>query len=100
MLTTPLDTFLPIEYAPYNAWSAYWLGSVSFFIFVLFLPPELYALATGHPENTLSAQVWRIGQVMLGQPITAWSWQHWVLITFVTLLFGWLIVHFSFGVLR
>lgn len=95
-----LNSFLPIDYAPYNAWSTYWLWSVTFFVGVLFLPPELYAIATRHPENTLSAQVWRIGNVILGQPITAWSWQHWTLMIFVTLLFGWLIVHFSFGFLR
>lgn len=91
---------LPIDDAPYNAWSAYWLSAVLFFVLVLFLPPELYAIASGHPENTLSAQFWRIGDVVLHQPPTQWAPQHWALAVWAFALFGWLIVHFVFGWLR
>lgn len=38
----------------WNGWSLYWL----LWIVVGFLPVELWALFTGHPENTLSDQVW------------------------------------------
>lgn len=40
----------------YNWWSLYWL----IWIGVLFMGPEVYALATGNPQNTLSYQVWHI----------------------------------------
>ncbi|HYS41932.1 MAG TPA: hypothetical protein VEO01_40460 [Pseudonocardiaceae bacterium] len=90
----------PIDYVPYNAWSAYWLSVVGFFVLVLFLPPEVYAIASGHSENTLSAQMWRIGDVIANQPVGQWAPEHWVLAVVVVLLFGWLIVHFTFGILR
>jgi len=89
----------PIDYAPYNGYSIYWLSLVGGFI-ALFLPVELHAMASGHPENTLSAQFWRIGDVVAGQPIAQWSAEHWWMAIVVGLLFSWLIVHFDFGLLR
>jgi hypothetical protein len=38
----------------WNAWSLYW----ALWIGIGFLPVELIALISGHPENTLSDQVW------------------------------------------
>lgn len=38
----------------WNWYSLYWLA----WIVVGFIPMETWALATGHPENTLSDQVW------------------------------------------
>lgn len=90
---------LPIDYAPYNAWSLYWLCLVGGFI-AAFLPAELYALASGHHENTLSAQFWRLGDVVANQPIGQWAPEHWAMAIIVTLLFVWLVVHFSLGWLR
>lgn len=89
----------PIDYTPYNGYSIYWLSLVGGFI-LLFLPPELYAIATGHSENTLSAQFWRLGDVVAHQPIGQWAPEHWAMSIVVTLLFGWLILHFSLGWLR
>jgi hypothetical protein len=100
-LPTPTDPAnLPIDYVPYNAWSVYWLSAVSFFVFVLFLPPELYAIASGNYQNTLSAQLWRIGDVVASQPPWRWAPEHWALAIIVVGLFGWLILHFTFGILR
>lgn len=90
---------LPIDYVPWNDWSIYWLCLVGGFI-ALFLPVELVALATGHNENTLSAQFWRLGDVVAHQPISQWAPEHWVMAVIVVLLFAWLAVHFAFGVLR
>lgn len=95
-----LPSTLPIDYAPYNAWSAYWLSVVSFFVLVLFIPAETYTLASGHPENSLSAQFWRLGDVIAGQPMSQWAPEHWVMAAVVTLLFGWLTVHFTRGWIR
>lgn len=40
----------------WNGWSLYWLAWIA----LGFLVPELYALITGHPGNTLSYQVWHL----------------------------------------
>lgn len=95
-----LPSQLPIDYAPYNGWSIYWLTAVSFFILILFAPAETYAFASGHPENTLSAQFWRVGHVIAHQPPSQWAPEHWILVAAVTLLFAWLTVHFDFGWIR
>ncbi len=92
-------TQLPIDYAPYNGFSIYWLALVGGFV-ALFLPVELYALASGRPQDSLSAQFWRIGDVVASQPMSQWAPEHWVLASVVTLLFVWLILHFTLGVLR
>lgn len=89
----------PIDYAPYNWASIYWLCTVGGFL-LAFLPVELWQIAAGHPENTLSAQVWRLGDVIANQPITQWAPEHWMTFILALLLFGWLIVHFGVGWLR
>jgi len=40
----------------WNLWSAYW----GLWLFGGFGIPEAIALASGHPENTLSYQVWHL----------------------------------------
>lgn len=90
----------PIDYASYNYASIYWLSWLILFVPVGFLPFELYQMAVGHPENTLSAQFWRIGDVVAGQPVAQWSAEHWWMAIVVGLLFSWLIVHFDLGWLR
>jgi hypothetical protein len=40
----------------WNAWSLYWL----IWIAVGFMVPEMWALITRNPKNTLSYQVWHI----------------------------------------
>ena len=65
----------------WNAWSIYWL----LWIAVGFVAPELYALVTGHPENTLSYQFWRLE----GQGATFGRW-------FVGSFFFWLAFHMTF----
>lgn len=45
-----------IENQRSNLWTLYWV----LWIAIGFLPAELYALFSRHPENTLSAQVWRL----------------------------------------
>jgi hypothetical protein len=89
--------FLPIDYGTgWNLASVYWLG----WVVVGFGGFEGYAVVTGHPENTLSAQVWRVLDTVARQPMSAWSWQHWVGMTVVLVLFAWLSVHFAFGWIR
>lgn len=70
----------------WNWASVYWLCWFA----VGFIPFEFWQLAAGHPENTLSAQVWHLtGQGGSGQ----WTFGH-----FFTLIFCiWLLGHFAFG---
>lgn len=57
---------------------------------------EIIALATGHPEWTLSEFVWRICKVTPGQPIMKWTAAH----VLFMLSFFWLFFHFNFRVWR
>jgi len=68
----------------WNAWSLVWLAWL-----VEFLCIELTALATGHPENTFSYQVWHLE----GAGATFARW-------FVASFFGWLFVHMVFEKFR
>jgi hypothetical protein len=84
----------------WNAWSWYWLIWLIVTIPLAFLIPELIALASGHPENTLSAQIWRLEQFLPGHAGPIWSWtaMHFLIGGLFAVLFVWLIGHFTFGV--
>lgn len=78
----------------------YWLiwFAVSFGSFII---PESIALATGHPENTLSEAIWRMEDLAAGH---AWPWQwtaaHFLFTGAFILLVLWLVLHFGWGLLR
>lgn len=77
-------------------WAA-WLGAV----LVSFLWYEITALATGHPENTLSSWVWYHLKIRAGESITQWSAGD--LLTFgvyVSVFVLWLPWHFWLGKFR
>lgn len=65
-------------------WGVYLLGGFCVF--------ETTALATGHPEATLSETVWRWCKVTPGQSITQWSAPHILLALFLIWLFGHLVL--------
>ena len=100
-LAAPLHSVAgqPIDYAPNNYATVYWavwsvLMGVGFLVF------EFWQIATGHPENTLSAQVWRMAHVVAGQAPAQWAIEHWVFAVLFGLLASWLTVHFDLGWLR
>lgn len=62
----------------WNGWSIYWACWIAFGFGI----PEGVALATGHPENTLSYQVWHLE----GNGATAYRY-------FVFSFCLWLLVH-------
>lgn len=80
-----------------NAWSTYWL---LWFVlaFASFIVPELWAILTGHTENTLSAQVWNLESATTGSSIVSWTAIHWLLGGIFVVLFVWLIGHFVFRI--
>jgi hypothetical protein len=97
----PLHTYTDVaQQTTWNFASHYWLV---WFIasFGAFLVYELYQLAIGHPENTLSAQVWRMeGILNRNYPIADWTAVHFLLGGMFILTFLWLGGHFVFGVWR
>lgn len=84
----------------WDAWSHYWLWwTVA--TFVAFIVPELWALASGHPERTLSAQVWRLeGILQRNAPVVQWTAVHFLLGGMFVVVFVWLIGHFVAGIWR
>ena len=58
--------------------------------------PETLALATKHPEYTLSETSWRMFDVLPGQTLFEWNFAHLI----VACLLFWLFVHISFGIWR
>jgi hypothetical protein len=75
----------------------YWLAWLGL-VFGAFLPKELIALFTGHPEDTLSDTMWKWCDVNLASPwnLTSWTVAHWLLFGFMT----WLTLHLVWGYLR
>lgn len=62
-----------------------------------FLVPEIAMLIAGRPEDTLSAQIWRMEQFVPGQSIWAWNAFHFLFISGLIVLDIWLLGHFGFG---
>lgn len=82
-----------------NGWSIYWtVWTVA--MFVAFAIPEFWALATGHPENTLSENVWRLEQLLPGQHVWQWTAVHALVGGALFVLLIWLAFHFTFGIWR
>ena len=63
---------------------------------VLFGIPEGVALATGHPEWTLSDWVWRVFDVLPGSTLWEWRAVHFFLLAFMV----WLTLHLAFRIWR
>lgn len=80
-----------------NWFSLYWLGWL-----LAFLVPELWAVFSNLPQDTLSETVWSAESLNLNQPLdfAMWTDTHWVIALLVWLLWLWLSVHFPFGYLR
>ena len=69
-----------------------WLGvAVS-----AFLQREIWALQSGHPQDTLSEWVWRVLKVAVNRPLSDWSAAHFLVFGCWLVLFGWLTFHFFF----
>lgn len=69
----------------WNAWSLYWI----LWLVIGFGVPEAIALITGHSENTLSDQVWRLE----GYGATFFRF-------FAASFFLWLLLHMVFRLFR
>lgn len=82
-----------------NGWSWYWTGWF-FGWTAMFMGPEFYALATGHPANTLSANVWRLEGFLPGQDVMHWTAVHLLFTACLIVFFAWLIGHFGWGIWR
>jgi hypothetical protein len=74
----------------------YW--ELWFFLSTLtFLVQELYQLFSGHPENTLSDNIWRLEKLVPGQAIMNWTFFHFAFTAMFIVLAIWLTGHFGWG---
>lgn len=71
----------------------YWLVV---WLLIGFGAPETVALATGHPEYTLSETAWRVLDVLPGRTLAQWNFLHLL----VSFLLFWLWLHISFRLYR
>jgi hypothetical protein len=76
----------------------WWLWAVTSGAF--FLAPEIWALASGHPEATLSAWIWRMEDFLPDQQIWHWNAFHLLFIAMLLVLDVWLLGHFGWGLWR
>ena len=83
----------------WNFWSWYWLILCGLW-FVGFCMVEFPMLASGHGENTLSAQIWRLEGFLPGQTVMHWTALHFLIGGAIALLLVCLLGHFVFGVWR
>lgn len=74
-------------------WATWFAVSITFF-----LVPELLALFSGHPENTLSDAIWRMEAARTGQPIYQWTFAHFAFTGGFLLLAIWLTGHFGWRI--
>lgn len=84
----------------WDGWSWYWLIWFVITFPVAFLVPEIYNIASGRPQDTLSAQIWRLEQFLPRQAGPIWSWtaMHFLIGGVLAVLLIWLIGHFVAGV--
>lgn len=82
-----------------DSWAAYWTAWFAVML-LTFGGPEAYALISGHPENTLSAKIWDLEDMLPGESPLAWSAIHALLGFGLIALVVWLIGHLVFGIWR
>ena len=71
----------------------YWLAWV-IFLLVSFLVPEVYSLAVGRPQGTLSDTIWRLeGEGPDGK--LRWNAFHFLFIAELLVIDVWLLLHFG-----
>jgi hypothetical protein len=79
---------------PASHW-AIWYWPIWLFVFVgAFLGPEVYALVSGKPQNTLSWWVWRMLKVSTGERVSQWTAADFLTFGIWMTLFVWLTFHF------
>jgi hypothetical protein len=85
---------------PDHSWRIYWLWWFIITFPVGFLAPEICALVAGQPQNTLSASVWTLENLVPGQGISQWNAAHFLFTGTFIFLTLWLIGHFGWGLWR
>jgi hypothetical protein len=78
-----------------HMWATWFAGSIS-----TFLIAEFAMLLTGRPQDTLSANIWRMIRLTPGQSVIRWDAAHFLFIGLLILVFAWLIGHFGWGIWR
>lgn len=83
-------------YAHVTAWGWFW----SIWMLTA-LVVEVYWVVV-NSVNTLSVQIWAVERMDFAHPLdfAEWTWLHWLIAITLWLFFGWLSLHFPFGILR
>lgn len=68
--------------------------------FLSFLTVEVWMLATGRPEYTLSESIWRLEEYKDQQSFWNWSAGHYLFMSAFGLTSFWLFFHFGWGRFR
>lgn len=89
-----MDTQQP-SHAVTVFWIVWFFGSVATFMVM-----EFAMLAKGRPQDTLSAQVWRLEQLLPGQNLWQWTALHVLIGGALGVLLIWLLLHFVLGIWR
>ena len=78
-------------------WNAavYWPAWLGLFAGT-FLLREIWALATGRMQDTLSDWVWRVLKITSNEPVSAWSATDYLVCGAWLVLISWLTFHFFF----
>lgn len=88
---------VPVVTPPHSQIMADYWGTWFALLVTSFLVPEIWMLAAGRPQDTLSAQIWRLEAFVPGQAVPAWNAFH-VLFAGALLVFDvWLLAHFTLG---
>lgn len=84
--------------ADYSRFMAHYWSLWAAALVTTFLVPEVWMLVAGRPQDTLSAQIWRLEQYAPGQSLWQWNAFHFLFMGALLLLDVWLIGHFGFRI--
>lgn len=78
-------------------WGRQYWAAWLIIVLVTFLAPEITALITGHPENTLSNYVWVKLHIVRGEKVRQWTAGDFLTFCAWMSMWAWLTWHFFFG---
>lgn len=76
--------------------AAVWWPSWIALTFGVFLLRETWALASGHPQDTLSDWTWRILKITANEPVLKWNSTDYLVFGAWLTVVSWLTWHFFF----
>lgn len=78
-------------------WGAWYWPLMLASAFLAFIGPEVYALVSGKPQNTLSAWVWKVLNIHANETPAQWNALDFLVFGVWVVIFLWLSFHFFEG---